>query len=59
MVVFYANFVEEDFVEACATGHLLEWAYFNIWIFEVDNESSEALVLWQVPVGASHDFTNV
>jgi len=38
---------------------LLQWANFNIWIFEVDDECGETLVLGEIPVGSGHDFANV
>ncbi len=59
VVVTNAHFVEEDFIEACATCHLLQWANVNARGFHVDNKAGEAFVLRQIPVSTADDFTDI
>ena len=59
MIISHAYFVEEHFVEACATCHLSERTNFYTWCTHVDNEASETFVLWQRWVGAANDFADV
>ncbi len=47
VVVGHAHFIEEHFIETCATCHLTQWANFDAWCMHVDDEASETFVFWQ------------
>ena len=59
MIGWNAHFVEEHFVETCATRHLAQRTNLDTFGVHVDDEAAETFVLGQTWIGAADDLADV